>query len=664
MRKLVWLIVVGVTCVISCDVLASSGDPQVKTDDLWYSGELSCSTFERLFKTQAELYERVTGQKVTSDEDKALASWYWRNLHYWHGEEGKCDLFGKGFKQAEWNRDYWTGLFAHGFGLCGTTHAQWCGEMEALLGHCRSRVAGVEGHNSFEVYLMGGAYGPGRWALLDHDISTVMFAADGSRLLPLDEIVPQIGTLKDPKYKPQRQHGWRVSGLADDDAGGVYTKYHTAEYLSGYAGPPPMVHLRKGEAMRRYLKPGLSPGNEFVFWGMNYNEGGIPGPTRTRTWVNQPDKMYQSKKGSGFVLGQVRYANVLYDYQPDFSGGYKEGVVSEDDKQVTFEFRTPYVIGCTPPNDAEWGIYDEGGRKGLTISALHLQRDKIAVEISVDGGKTWKPAGPIERGPQVLMRNPSGDRGLVDALEFDHIDATDAVKGFNQYLLRLGASAETIKGRGLRLITICQANVATFPHLHDGSNTITYENTGVAITSAGPSVSQAEAHVVEGKMGSKSVTLELTAPRGEKAVRLYAASWQASGNPPAPVKYQIEYSTDGGKSWSSVVKDWQFTRREPEPPDFWSQSFAWGEGELKDVAGPVRVRFRNDGGKTYRKVEAHLAYRVSDQSPTTVRFGWTDGGGQTRTAEHVYPASDRPDASWSFDAGMKVTTQWVEFAVK
>ena len=58
---------------------ADVGDPQTKTDHPWYPGELSCSTFERLFKTQAEVYKRVTGRDVGTDEDKVLASWYWRN---------------------------------------------------------------------------------------------------------------------------------------------------------------------------------------------------------------------------------------------------------------------------------------------------------------------------------------------------------------------------------------------------------------------------------------------------------------------------------------------------------------------------------------------------------------------------------------------------------
>src|SRR3954470_11331572 len=98
--------------VLASPASAGVGDPQVKTDHPWYPGELSCSTFERLFATQAELYKRVTGRNVDTDEDKALASWYWRNLHYAHAEEGQCDVMNAGFKKSEWNRDYWNGLFA------------------------------------------------------------------------------------------------------------------------------------------------------------------------------------------------------------------------------------------------------------------------------------------------------------------------------------------------------------------------------------------------------------------------------------------------------------------------------------------------------------------------------------------------------------------------
>src|SRR5262249_19176948 len=163
----------------------------------------------------------------------------------------KNDCFVAGFDKAEWNRDYWTGLFAMGFGLCGTTHSQWTAEMDALLGHCRGRVVGVSGHNSFEVYLTGGPYGQGRWALLDHDTPRGFYWREGSGLLPTRETGRDLRRWPDPKSNPHRQHGWRLSGLADSDARGVYDSYRSAEYLSGYAGPPPMVHLRRGESLRR-----------------------------------------------------------------------------------------------------------------------------------------------------------------------------------------------------------------------------------------------------------------------------------------------------------------------------------------------------------------------------------------------------------------------------
>ncbi len=104
-------------------------------------------------------------------------------------------------------------------------------------------------------------------------------------------------------------------------------------------------------------------------------------------------------------------------------------------------------------------------------------------------------------------------------------------------------------------------------------------------------------------MGTKSVTLELKAPRGEKPTRIYAASWNSSGAPPTDAAFAIDYSVDAGKTWKPVVADWKIQRRAPEPGDFWSQSFTYGDVALTDATGPVRVRFSNSGGKSFRKVE-------------------------------------------------------------
>src|SRR5437762_1661540 len=157
------------------------------------------------------------------------------------------DLWGQGFTGGGdlRTREYWTGLFAHGFGLCGTTHSQWTAELDALLGHGRARGVGVEGHNSFEVFLRGGPYGVGKWALLDHDISTVIYNDEGTALLGIAEVQRDWTRLTNRGFLPHKQHSWLVCGLDQGD-GGVYRQYNTAEYLPGYAGPPPMVHLRRG----------------------------------------------------------------------------------------------------------------------------------------------------------------------------------------------------------------------------------------------------------------------------------------------------------------------------------------------------------------------------------------------------------------------------------
>jgi hypothetical protein len=618
---------------------ADVGDPQLRTDHPWYPGELACSTFERLFATQAEVYKRVTGRDCTTDEDKVLAAWLWRNTHYWHGEEGQEDLWGEGFGKGldTRTREYWTGQFAHGFGLCGTTHCQWVGEMERLLGHGRGRAVGAAGHSAFEVFLKGGAYGEGKWALLDHDLSTVVYDAAGKHLLGMKDIAADWKHLTDRGFKPERQHGWLICGLHPND-NGSYARFAAAEYLAGYAGPPPTVHLRRGERLRRYLEPGLEDGKTFVFWGRNYNAG-VPGPERPITWVNQPEKMYGSKTGAGWKQGQARYANAVYTYMPDFaSGDYREGVAAEDAGQVTFEFRTPYIIAATPPNAEPWGVYDRGGKNGLVLKGT----GDAKVSVSVDRGRTWTDGGPLSSSP----------------------DLTDAVKGHRQYWLRLHAGAGQLAGSKLEIRTVCQANAATMPRLKDGGSTVTFAAGGHALVSAGPTLPQAKAHVIDGAFGTPRVTLEVSTPRKEAAVAVYAAAHMRSSSPPDPkVKYQVEYSTDGGKSWRPLVQDWSVNRQGDEPRDFWSQSFCWGEVHFPggNPVSTVRVRFRNDGGKTFARAEVHLAYAVPKADPTAVTFAWTDDAGD-HLAGTVFLGKPG-EMPWTVPTGKGVRTKWVEMKV-
>src|SRR5207249_773237 len=96
-RSLTSVGLVALVLLTASQACADVGDPQIRTDHPWYPGELACSTFERLFATQAALYERVVGVRPTTDEQKALAAWLWRNTHYYHGEDGAEDVWGQGF---------------------------------------------------------------------------------------------------------------------------------------------------------------------------------------------------------------------------------------------------------------------------------------------------------------------------------------------------------------------------------------------------------------------------------------------------------------------------------------------------------------------------------------------------------------------------------------
>jgi hypothetical protein len=613
--------------------VAEVGDPQIATDHPWYPGELAFSDFPRLSAHQAAVYEQVTGRKAESDQDKVLASWLWRNAHYWHGEAGNRDYWGDGFNTSKDTRirEYWSGLFAYGFGLCGTTHSQWTAEFNALLGHGRARGVGVAGHNAFEVFLQDPVYGEaGNWALLDHDLSTVIFSKDGHRLLGLAEIQGEVEQWIRQDFEPQKQQGWLVCGLHPKD-GGSYSDYRVAEYFPGYAGPPPMVHLRRGETMRRYFEPGLEDGKTFVFWGRNYDTDGIAGPERSRTWVNQPEKMHGATSSTPHQNGQVRFANVEYRYRPDFASEYyREGMIEEGADFVTLEFQTPYVIGATPPNDEPWGIYDDGCTNGLVVSGSTSTR----VSLSTDAGASWSDPQPLE--------NP--------------LDLTDLAKGRSQYWLKLHSGAADLAAAGIEIRTVCQANVAVLPRLKDGTTTIRYQASNRRVVSAGPELNLAQRHVSEGAFGENRLTMTLPA-RG-KVVGLCAAAHIASSSPPSPdIRYQIEYRVGGGGGWQPFVSDWSIPRRGDEPSDFWSQSFCYGSKAIDaDPGTSVEIRFRNDGGKRYLRTEAHLVEATSAADPVHVTYHWENSDG-SQEASHIFEGA----GSWKLPTGANVQTRWVEF---
>src|SRR5439155_25110236 len=106
----------------------------------------------------------------------------------------------------------------------------------------------------------------------------------------------------------------------------------------------------------------------------------------------------------------------------------------------------------------------------------------------------------------------------------DGLDLTDRVKGRRQYWLRFHAGAKEMAGSGLKMITVCQANGLTMPHLKDQGSHVAFFASGQAVLSAGPNLRQAETHLVAGSFGTPKVTMEVASPRQERARAVFAAA--------------------------------------------------------------------------------------------------------------------------------------------
>ena len=300
-------------------------------------------------------------------------------------------------------------------------------------------------------------------------------------------------------------------------------------------------------------------------------------------------------------------------------------------------FYSPYLIAATPANNSPWGIYDAGGKNGLVLSGDF----DCPVKISTDQGQTWQQSKSTT-------------------------DLTDFVKGHQQYFIKFMTSAAKLKKSHLTIRTVCQVNVTTIPRLVSGQNNIEYHCSGKGVLSAGPNSDQAAPHVIAGAINSKTVTLELTTPRKEKATAIYVSARIASGAPPnTKIKYRVEYSTDHGKNWKPIIKNWQLQRHGHEPKDFWSQSYLYGHITFKENIDSVQVRYSNDGGKKFMVVNAHLIYKIANPTPVEVTFAWTENGSKMKTASHTYKSTSNPtNTKWTFSTQGKVKTKWVKYFAK
>ena len=203
--------------------------------------------------------------------------------------------------------------------------------------------------------------------MLDHDTSTVIFNLAGTALLSIPERSRPINVTS-RTFKPNDSTAGWYRGCIPTTLLAFTLVTISAAYLSGYAGPPPMVHLRRGETLRRYLTPGLEHGKTFVFWVCNYNRGKIQGRNAISLGSNQLRRNAWSRDGTDGTIGRALWQRCLH-----LSARVLERQLSRKEsltRVTTSDIRVPDSLfdrSATPPNSKPYGIYETGCKNGLVL---------------------------------------------------------------------------------------------------------------------------------------------------------------------------------------------------------------------------------------------------------------------------------------------------------
>ena len=211
----------------------------------------------------------------------------------------------------------------------------------------------VEGHTSFEVWLTGGAYGKGKWVLLDSDITTVCFDKQQRTMMNIEELTHADRKAYLTNRAAKDNRGW-LPELYPGDGVGTYVSIGWYCAVVRLCGRPAAGRTAAGRDAPPLPAPGLGEGprGPLVYWGIC--QDGMDGPNRHITYLNDPEHCFNAVKRpwlEGDPARRARFGNAVFTYQPDFqSGAYKAGVAAEDENSVTFEHCSPYIIAAKPTN--------------------------------------------------------------------------------------------------------------------------------------------------------------------------------------------------------------------------------------------------------------------------------------------------------------------------
>ena len=300
---------------------------------------------------------------------------------------------------------------------------------------------------------------------------------------------------------------------------------------------------------------------------------------------------------------------------------------------MTFEQVSPYIIAAWPEKrgDREWDLLTEKCVDGAVASGTAV--GKVPVNVSVDGGNSWKKAGIAEGSFK--------------------IDFTDIVKGRFSYQVRFGLTA-TDGLKNLKLRTVVQVARGVIPRLKDGGTKVYYQASAQGVIHGGPSQYQADCLRRKDLETEGFRVMEIKAPG---PITRASAMMRASG--PGRGPWSVAFSLDGGKTWKVNLKDVTLTAEDSQ----WGgghHAYAWAD-MIGDVPSAKSVLARVGKGNISH-AEIYATYQNRNTSALAVTFAWTEGE-QLKQDTHTVTAGRVGDA-WTVPTGQNVKTKWVRFAVE
>ena len=706
----------------SASALAQAGGPELRTDDPNYPGEGALSTAPRVL-AHAWAVPRG-GLGASTNREKMIRLFLWRAEHF--GHELSPEVYNLPSVDPAphldnplmTDYDAMRALFSYGWGVCGTNHAQM--RVFADEAGWPSRRRSLQGDTGYEVQVdVGVPAGATGWRYFNTDQYTLHFLANdpAAHFASLDQVVTTNHHYAE--WNPDLGLGYRLPqanthGLYQDFAGVTGTVADRSQqwvgyyqgvwkvtsdgnaplYGEGYTSTPVVVHLRRGETFTRWADPAGARADlglaGRVWWGYDGGDhgGGDNSPYLQWSFVqNAPARDQVGPTGANpeasAKVGQ-RYGNGCFLWAPDLSKnehldgtlavtgtlstGGTPALKSSGASTLVIFHNSPYTIAARPSDGKDPAT--AGAADGAIVGADTV--GSIPVEVSTNAGATWSSLGAL-----------SGTGASIDF--------TDAVKGRNQYLLRLSfADGQGLQALSLRTLTMVSQGV--YPNLKSGSSQVTYQSSNTGALELSPDLwSAASANSASGYVqkvadsgnlsgvyysgeptgfaatnnNPLSVTYKITVPPqlaagGATFRQIFAASNALVRVTPDGGPYaHIEISPDQ-TNWTTIG---QYA---PPVDDQFSAYWAYGRSADGSSLGGTTayVRYTTSNGPhpaKFRFLRLSATYSLpASAAPVTVTYFWNNGANQNQS--HTIAAGASSD-SWTVSTGGTVLQQKVVLAV-